>query len=441
MLGPLSGHLRDAAPELRLLLGWPGELPAVAATRTQDGWLANAAGETLARAGARARRSGQRQRSPGRRRRAALDRDVRGSQPRGRARHRARRDPGADGHRRHRRGDLGRRARLGRLGAARRAQRFPRTLPRPRSTGQRQGSLMAVGRDLVEPGSMADYESACRPRCARVRASRCATPCAHHESGRRWLMTRVEPAELGPQRGAFSVVTVDVTEEETARRRNQDLLTELTTILDVSPAGIAYLRGEELVRCNHRFEDAAGRHRLSGRQAVRRDPRQRRRARRDGRRADRRRARGRHAGDRVAAARRHASQAGDLVLARAAPHARDRARRDRHGGGAGRRDAHEVAAERARGAGARARADVQPVGRGHRLPARWPDRAREPGDGRPGRPVAGGLEGLADVAPVRERGGLAALRARGDARHGHARPLAAANARCGGATARCSGRR
>src|SRR5476651_1082879 len=42
MLGVLPGQLRDTAPEFRLLLGWPGELPAVAATRTQDGWLANA---------------------------------------------------------------------------------------------------------------------------------------------------------------------------------------------------------------------------------------------------------------------------------------------------------------------------------------------------------------------------------------------------------------
>src|SRR5881398_1271561 len=47
MLGPLPGQLRDTAPEFRLLLGWPGELPALAATRTQDGWLANAAGEPM----------------------------------------------------------------------------------------------------------------------------------------------------------------------------------------------------------------------------------------------------------------------------------------------------------------------------------------------------------------------------------------------------------
>ena len=47
MLGPIPGQLRDTAPDFRLLLGWPADLPAVAATRTQDGWLANAAGEPL----------------------------------------------------------------------------------------------------------------------------------------------------------------------------------------------------------------------------------------------------------------------------------------------------------------------------------------------------------------------------------------------------------
>jgi PAS domain S-box-containing protein len=143
------------------------------------------------------------------------------------------------------------------VGSVQRGARAARPTALRRSRRARQGSLMAVGRDLVEAESMADYE---RLQAALRTRSRIEVRYAvrHHESGRRWLMTRVEPAELGPQRGAFSVVTVDVTEEETARRRNQDLLTELTTILDVSPAGIAYLRGEELVRCNHRFETLLG---------------------------------------------------------------------------------------------------------------------------------------------------------------------------------------
>jgi PAS domain-containing protein len=57
----------------------------------------------------------------------------------------------------------------------------------------------------------------------------------HRDTGRRWLMTRVEPAELSGGRAAVTVVTLDVTEEENARRHNEQLLHELGTILEVSP--------------------------------------------------------------------------------------------------------------------------------------------------------------------------------------------------------------
>ena len=40
----------------------------------------------------------------------------------------------------------------------------------------------------------------------------------------------------------------------TLHRRSEQLLRELSTILDGTSAGIAYLRGERLVRCNRRFE-------------------------------------------------------------------------------------------------------------------------------------------------------------------------------------------
>ena len=49
-----------------------------------------------------------------------------------------------------------------------------------------------------------------------------------------------------------------MTEQESAQRRNEQLLRELTTILDSSTAGIAYLRGPLLVRCNRRFERMLG---------------------------------------------------------------------------------------------------------------------------------------------------------------------------------------
>ena len=48
------------------------------------------------------------------------------------------------------------------------------------------------------------------------------------------------------------------TPAESAQRRNEQLLRELTTILDSSTAGIAYLRGPLLVRCNRRFERMLG---------------------------------------------------------------------------------------------------------------------------------------------------------------------------------------
>ena len=255
MLGVLPGQLRDTAPEFRLLLGWPAELPALAATRTQDGWLANAEGEPMRVRvrvrGVPANGGGRLPGSPASRWIAMLEnRDL--EDERDIARVEIQALMGTAGI-----GVATFDAARGWVGSVQRGARTAAPDAGAPSDGQRGGSLMAVGRDLVEAESMADYE---RLQTALRTRSRIEVRYAvrHHESGRRWLMTRVEPAELGPQRGAFSVVTVDVTEEETARRRNQDLLTELTTILDVSPAGIAYLRDEELVRCNHRFETLLG---------------------------------------------------------------------------------------------------------------------------------------------------------------------------------------
>jgi PAS domain S-box-containing protein len=248
MLGPLAPHLRDAGADMRLLLGWPAELPATAATRTQDGWLAAADGSPLrVRVRVRGVPSNGGGRLPGSvpSRWIALFEDRELEDERDIARVEIQALMGSSGI-----GVATWDAARGWVGSV---QRGSRAGAADGAQGERQGSLMAVGRDLVEPESMADYE---RLQTALRTRSRIEVRYAvrHHESGRRWLMTRVEPAELGPQRGAFSVVTVDVTDEETARRRNQDLLNELTTILDVSPAGIAYLRGDQLVRCNRRFE-------------------------------------------------------------------------------------------------------------------------------------------------------------------------------------------
>ncbi len=124
--------------------------------------------------------------------------------------------------------------------------------------GQPQaGALLGIGRELVEPSSLPEFE---RLQQALRRGERTEVRYAvrHPELGARWLLTRVEPGALAGGRATTSVVTLDVTEQESAQRRNEQLLREMTTILDSSTAGIAYLRGPVLVRCNWRFERMLG---------------------------------------------------------------------------------------------------------------------------------------------------------------------------------------
>ena len=132
----------------------------------------------------------------------------------------------------------------------------------PRKSARRAADsavFQLVSRDLVDPESLPEYE---RLQRALKQFERVEVRYAvrHPDAGVRWLKTRVEPAELAPGRTVLSVMTVDVSHEESSRRRNELLLRELTAILAVSPAGIAYLRtsadaGEApvLARCNERF--------------------------------------------------------------------------------------------------------------------------------------------------------------------------------------------
>ena len=119
------------------------------------------------------------------------------------------------------------------------------------------GALQAIGRDQVEPGSRDEFERLQRAlregRRAQVRYA-VSTPGL----GQRWLLTRVEPGELSGGRPTVAVVTLDVTEQEAAHRHGAQLLRELSTILEGSSAGMAYLQGERLVRCNRRFETMLG---------------------------------------------------------------------------------------------------------------------------------------------------------------------------------------
>ncbi|HEY2926557.1 PAS domain S-box protein [Piscinibacter sp.] len=118
-------------------------------------------------------------------------------------------------------------------------------------------ALQSISRDIVMPESLPEYE---RLQQALRHAQRAEVRYAvrHPELGQRWLLTRVEPATLASGQRTTSVVTLDVTEQQQTQARSEQLLHELTTILESSAAGIAYLRGNLLVRCNRRFEAMLG---------------------------------------------------------------------------------------------------------------------------------------------------------------------------------------
>ena len=120
-----------------------------------------------------------------------------------------------------------------------------------------QAALQSISRDMVLPESLPEYE---RVQQALRQGQRIEARYAirHPELGARWLLTRVEPGQLASGKRTTSVVTLDVTDREQARSRNEQLLRELGTILESSPAGIVYLRGDVLVRCNRRFERMVG---------------------------------------------------------------------------------------------------------------------------------------------------------------------------------------
>jgi PAS domain S-box-containing protein len=117
--------------------------------------------------------------------------------------------------------------------------------------------LQSISRDIVMPDSLPEYE---RLQHALRHAQRAEVRYAvrHPDLGRRWLLTRVEPATLASGKRTTSVVTLDVTEQHAQQQRGEQLLHEMATILESSTAGIAYLRANVLVRCNRRFEAMLG---------------------------------------------------------------------------------------------------------------------------------------------------------------------------------------
>ena len=128
---------------------------------------------------------------------------------------------------------------------------------RQRGSGSTSVVPHNISRDIVAPESLAEYE---RLQLAIKRTERAEMRYAirHPELGQRWLLTRVEPATLASGKKTASVVTLDITDQQQSQRRSEQLLREMTTILESATAGIAYLRHGVLVRCNRRFETMLG---------------------------------------------------------------------------------------------------------------------------------------------------------------------------------------
>ncbi len=119
------------------------------------------------------------------------------------------------------------------------------------------GVMESIGRDVVVAESLPEFE---RLQSALHHGQRVEVCYAikHPELGERWLVTRVEPATLTSGKRTTSVVTLDITEQHQSQLRGEQLLHELSTILESTTAGIAYLRGDALLRCNRRFEAMLG---------------------------------------------------------------------------------------------------------------------------------------------------------------------------------------
>jgi PAS domain S-box-containing protein len=123
----------------------------------------------------------------------------------------------------------------------------------PKAGGSSSSLLQNISRDIVAPESLAEFERL-QTALRRTQRAEVRFRVIHPELGQRWLLTRVEPATLASGKKTASVVTLDVTDQQMSQRRSEQLLREMTTILESATAGIAYLRGGALVRCNRRFE-------------------------------------------------------------------------------------------------------------------------------------------------------------------------------------------
>ncbi|MEO8122423.1 MAG: PAS domain S-box protein [Burkholderiales bacterium] len=128
---------------------------------------------------------------------------------------------------------------------------------RPATQSVPAAALQSVRREIVVEATLPEFEKVQHALRHTLRAE-ARYAIRHPELGQRWLLTRVEPATLASGKRTTSVVTLDITEQHETQSRSEQLLREMTTILESASTGIAYLRADRLVRCNLRFEGMLG---------------------------------------------------------------------------------------------------------------------------------------------------------------------------------------
>ncbi|MCH7343992.1 PAS domain S-box protein [Pelomonas sp. CA6] len=113
-------------------------------------------------------------------------------------------------------------------------------------------ALQGVNRDMVEPDSRADYERL-QQALKKGEAADLRYAVQHPELGRRWLRTRVAPGRLSDGQRLLTVLTQDMSAQQQALSRGDQLLQELSTIMDSAGLGLAYFRDGRLLRSNGGF--------------------------------------------------------------------------------------------------------------------------------------------------------------------------------------------
>ncbi len=128
---------------------------------------------------------------------------------------------------------------------------------KPAAESMPPAALQSVRREIVVESTLPEFEKVQHALRHTLRAE-ARYAIRHPDLGLRWLLTRVEPATLASGKRTTSVVTLDITEQHETQSRSDQLLHEMTTILESASTGIAYLRANRLVRCNERFETMLG---------------------------------------------------------------------------------------------------------------------------------------------------------------------------------------